>query len=82
MPMVISRSNIWLQAAINTLHAYYLRQRVVAKQNKARRERFRRTYSELCSLSNRELADLGIPRSHIRRLALEEMAKEPTNENA
>lgn len=82
MPMVISRSNIWLQTAINTLHAYYLRQRAVAKQNKARRKRYRTTFSELSALSNRELADLGIPQSHIRRLALEEMAKEPNNENS
>ncbi|MGJ8543935.1 MAG: DUF1127 domain-containing protein [Sulfitobacter sp.] len=37
---------------------------------------YNRTYNELAALSNRELADLGIPRSHIRRLALESMNSE------
>ena len=81
MSMVTSRGNIWMQTAFHTLQARYLHLRAIAKTNKARRQRFRTTFSELCALSNRELADLGIPRSHIRRLALEEMAKGPTNEN-
>lgn len=35
----------------------------------ARRRMFNRTYAELASLSNRELADLGLNRSIIRRVA-------------
>ena len=81
MPIAIPHSNTWLQAVFNSLQARYLHLRAVAKKNKARRQRYRTTYSELSTLSDRELADMGIPRSHIRRLALEEMAKEPTNEN-
>ncbi len=38
---------------------------------RARRKLFRQTYRELNELSNRELADLGINRSMIRRLAFE-----------
>lgn len=80
MTTAISHSNIWSQTAFSALQARFLRLQAVAKSNKARRQQFRTTYTELCALSNRDLADLGIPRSHIRRLALEEMAKEPTHE--
>ncbi|WP_083545497.1 DUF1127 domain-containing protein [Sulfitobacter alexandrii] len=34
-----------------------------------RRAIFRRTFDELAGLTDRELADIGIPRSHIRRTA-------------
>jgi len=81
MQLTISHRNTWLQTVINTLKTRFLKLHEEAQKNKARRQRFRTTYTELCALSNRELADLGIPRCHIRRLALEEMAKEPTNEN-
>lgn len=37
----------------------------------ARRAVYRRTYNELAALSDRELADLGIPRSSIRRVSRE-----------
>ncbi len=77
MQHVSSRHNIWLQTTFNALQTRFLRLRADAKKNKARRQRFRKTYTELYALSNRELADMGIPRSHIRRLALEEMAKGP-----
>ncbi len=39
------------------------------KANAARRRVFKQTYSELASLSNRELSDLGLNRSMIRRIA-------------
>ena len=45
------------------------------KTYRARRACFRRTFAELSQLSPRELADIGIPRSHIRRLASEESKK-------
>jgi len=32
---------------------------------------YRRTYAELSALTNRELADLGLHRSEVRRVALE-----------
>ena len=37
----------------------------------ARRRAFRNTYNELMTLSGRELADLGIHRSEIKRIAYE-----------
>ncbi|MDX2482227.1 DUF1127 domain-containing protein [Antarcticimicrobium sediminis] len=37
----------------------------------ARYQMYRRTYNELNALTNRELADLGMHRSGIRRVALE-----------
>ena len=36
-----------------------------------RRKVYKTTFNELSELSNRELADLGIARSHIRRIALD-----------
>lgn len=41
------------------------------KEAAARRRVFKQTFNELQSLSNRELADLGINRSMIRSIALE-----------
>ena len=41
------------------------------KMAMARRSAYRRTYNELASLSDRDLADLGLHRSAIRRLSLE-----------
>lgn len=45
------------------------------KTRYARWQRYSRTISELESLSNRDLADLGISRVDIRRLAREAVAK-------
>lgn len=41
------------------------------KTAKARRDIYRRSVSELSGLSDRELADIGMHRSQIRRVALE-----------
>lgn len=40
-----------------------------------RRARWAETYSELARLSNRELDDIGIPRSDIAKIAQEEAMK-------
>lgn len=60
-----------------------LLQRMRSQICKAMRRRaiFRRTLAELGKLSNQDLKDLGIPRSGIRRLALEAaVAKELSHE--
>lgn len=41
------------------------------KARRARRKIFNQTFRELSSLSNRELADLGLGRSEIRRVAFQ-----------
>ncbi|MHC0054118.1 DUF1127 domain-containing protein [Actibacterium sp. D379-3] len=52
--------------------AQWLRRIVdVTRDELARRRVYRRTVSELSALNARDLADLGISRSMIRRLALE-----------
>ncbi len=43
---------------------------------RARRASYRRTLSELLALNDRELADIGIARCDIRRLAREELLKD------
>nr|WP_241525489.1 DUF1127 domain-containing protein [Pseudophaeobacter leonis] len=48
------------------------------KAAKLRRDLYLSTLSELRGLSDRELADLGIPRAHIRRIALETSRKDKT----
>ncbi len=77
MQLVSSHRNIGLQTAFSTLQSLFLRLRAESKKNKARRERYRNTFNELHSLSNYDLADLGISRSEIHQVALDEMAKEP-----
>jgi len=56
----------WLRAGIETI-----------RENNAKRRTFKRTYDELSSLSNNDLADLGISRSMVRGIAFE-AAYEPT----
>lgn len=51
--------------------------KVKAKQ--AKRAVYRTTLNELIALSDRELADIGIHRSHVRRVAKEQAAKEYPN---
>ncbi len=43
---------------------------------RARSARYWQTYHELNRLSDRELADIAIPRAHIRRVALETASQE------
>ncbi|GHF43542.1 DUF1127 domain-containing protein [Seohaeicola zhoushanensis] len=57
-------------------HGFTFGDRVAAlwtsvKAAHARRKVYRQTYAELAGLSDKELADLGLHRSGIRRIALE-----------
>lgn len=53
--------------------------RAAYKLAQKRRAVFRRTFNELAGLSDRELADIGIPRSYIRRAAREAASMETQN---
>lgn len=76
MPIAISSNNARLQAVLDDLRSGFKRFLLVAQQANKRRSIYRTTVCELNSLTNRDLADLGISRSHIRRLALEASQKE------
>ncbi|MGJ5619408.1 DUF1127 domain-containing protein [Sulfitobacter sp. MF3-043] len=75
MSMVASQNRMWSKTTPGSLKAYFADLITGAKVAKARRARYRETYSELSALSDRDLADIGIARSFIRRLAIEESMK-------
>ena len=58
-------------ATTDAVRSFFQRKREQFFEASAKRKVFRDTFSELASLSDRELADLGIPRCNIRRLAWE-----------
>lgn len=62
------------QASRDMLFAALTRVRQIQDQwsaARARRRKYQKATAELTALSNRELEDLGIPRSHIKRIAWE-----------
>jgi uncharacterized protein YjiS (DUF1127 family) len=80
MPIATSLSNARPRAILEDLQNRFGALLLAAKTARARRRRYVSTLSELCALSDRELADLGIPRAHIRRLAIEESYMEHADE--
>ncbi|WP_281995613.1 DUF1127 domain-containing protein [Ruegeria faecimaris] len=69
--MAITRSSSWRDAVLDV-------SRLIIHQNwdgfrdaQAKRKIYRDTYHELSMLTDRDLADLGIPRNGIQKLALE-----------
>ena len=76
MTMAISRNNARLPAVPGDLRSRFKHLLFVVQQASKRRSIYRATVCELNSLTNRDLADLGISRSHIRRLALEASQQE------
>ena len=75
MSIVFTQRNARLQTVLNDLNARVGGIITAMQAAKARRAVYRRTFSELSRLSDRELSDLSIPRSHIRRIAVEESLK-------
>ena len=65
-----------IEPGLGRLHSIFHQGKVRFATYRARRAIYRRTRAELAALSNRELADLGIPRCHIHRVALETAAME------
>ena len=80
MPIATSHSNTRPRAILEDLQNRFSALLLATKTARARRRRYVSTYSELSALSDRDLADLGIPRAHIRRLALEESYMEHADE--
>lgn len=79
MPMTVSSGNFQLKGILDDLQSRFSRLLATFKAARQRRARYRATLSELTALSDRDLADLAIPRAHIRRRALEELQKGPDN---
>lgn len=80
MSMAISRNDARLQAVLDNMRSRFKRFLSVAQEANERRGIYRVTIWELGRLTDRDLADLGIPRSHIRRLAIEASQKGWTDE--
>lgn len=75
MPMVTSQNTDLTKSVLGGLQAHYTNFVAAAKAAKLRRAKYRETYAELNALTDRDLADIGIARSYIKRLALEESMK-------
>lgn len=59
----------WFDVTLEASRTFFHQKRDAFRKQRARRAAFRNTVNELSKLSNRDLADLGIARSSIRRLA-------------
>ncbi|WP_390910355.1 DUF1127 domain-containing protein [Pseudosulfitobacter sp. SM2401] len=69
--MAITRSNNWLDVVLEAGRTFFHQKRKGMQRALARRKVYRATYSELAALSDRDLNDLGIRRSNIKRMAME-----------
>lgn len=69
--MAIPRSNSGLDVVFDAVRAFFHQILDHMRKAQARRRVYRTTYHELSVLSDRDLSDLGIPRSNIKRLAKE-----------
>lgn len=69
--MAITRSNSGLDVVFDAGRTFFHQKLHDMRKAQARRKVFHATYHELSALSDRDLSDLGIPRSNIKRLAME-----------
>ena len=69
--MAITRSSSWLDAVLDVSRSIIHQKWDRFRDVQAKRKGYRDTYHELSMLTERDLADLGIHRSGIRKLALE-----------
>ena len=69
--MAITRSSSWIEGALDACRSLFSQKRDAVRVTLARWKVYRTTHFELMALTDRDLADLGIPRSSIRRLARE-----------
>lgn len=80
MTIAISTNTIQVPNYLREVLNNYNRLTLKIQDVRARRKSYLATKFELSVLSDRELADIGIPRSAINRLAKEEAMKVRTNE--
>ena len=64
-----------IEALLSEIRGRYARVMSGMKIWRQRRAVYRQTVEELTGLTGRELADIGIPRAHIRRIARESARK-------
>lgn len=69
--MAIIRTTTRAEVILDALRTFFHHTRDQLRSFLKRRKVYKRTFHELARLTDRELADLGIPRSNIRRLAQE-----------
>jgi len=75
MLKAISQNNRLPLTALNHLRMRWVALVDAVSVYQQRHARYSETYRELASLSDRDLADIGIPRSHIAKIAKEEAVK-------
>lgn len=69
--MTITRSNIGPDVVLSIGRTFFHQKTEQLRDALARRKTFQRTYHELSVLTDRDLADLGIVRADIKKLAQE-----------
>lgn len=69
--MAITRSDSELDVVLDAVRTFFHHSRNKIENALAKRKIYRSTYCELSALTDRDLRDLGIPRSNIKKLALE-----------
>ena len=69
--MAVTRSNSGLDVVLNAGRTIFHQKRDQIRKALTKRKVYRATLSELSALTDRDLNDLGIPRSNIKRLAME-----------
>lgn len=69
--MAITQSDSGLDVVFEASRTFFQQKMDQVRRAQAKRKVYRKTYHELSVLSDRDLSDLGIPRSSIKKLALE-----------
>ena len=69
--MAVIRSNSGLDVILDAGRTIFHQKRDQIRKALAKRKVYRAAFFELAALTDRDLRDLGIPRSNIKRLAME-----------
>ena len=69
--MAITRLNSGLDVVLEAARTFFQQEMDQMRKARVKRRVYRATYHELSGLTDHDLRDLGIPRSNIKRLALE-----------